>query len=75
MNIYEFIISESLTLNGKVIALAASIEEAEAKLRAATFNGERFVKWDLTNIRNVTGSSEIPTSNEARKKIAAAASR
>lgn len=55
MNAYEYLItkSEDPALNGRVIAFATSHEEAEAQLRSTTFNGAKFLEWNLVKTQRL----------------------
>lgn len=59
MNSYEYLItdSEDPTLKGRVLAFATTVEDAEAQLRSATFNGARFLKWELIKTQQLSAAA------------------
>ena len=57
MNVYEYTIieSEDPSLNGRVLAFAKTLEDAESQLRTATINGARYLTWGLTKTTTLRG--------------------
>ena len=57
MNVYEYTVTEAEdpTLNGRVLAFAKTLEDAESQLRAATINGARYLAWGLTKTTTLRG--------------------